>query len=196
MPSPVQFLCHLLSILSLAGLLLPSGVSAADGRDIALHGNGTGAHACASCHGEAGEGIPADGYPRLSGLSAAYLVHQLESFADGKRSKAVMTPIANALTPEDRQAVADYYTSQSSANGRLPNRNLQTQRHRSAWLSDRRPLQDRQRSSQPRHRRAIAVGLPKARPQSRGLRTTLTIQQSLDGFLNSTDASSNTSFTS
>ena len=42
-------------------------------------------------------------------------------------------------------------------------------------VSDRRPHQDRQRSSQPRHRSAAALGLQKARPQGRGLRTALTI---------------------
>jgi hypothetical protein len=44
----------------------------------------------------------------------------------------------------------------------------------SCQLSHGCPRQDRQRSSQSRYRRAIAVGLPKARPQSRGLRTSLT----------------------
>jgi hypothetical protein len=47
----------------------------------------------------------------------------------------------------------------------------------SAHVPDRRPHQDRQRSSEQRHRSAAALGLPKARPQSRDLRTTLTIQR-------------------
>src|SRR5882672_3479530 len=42
-------------------------------------------------------------------------------------------------------------------------------------LSDRRPYQDRQRSSQPRHRCPPAVDLQNARPQSRGLKTSLTL---------------------
>src|SRR5258705_9482871 len=50
-----------------------------------------------------------------------------------------------------------------------------------ARISDRRPHQDRQRSSKQRHRSADAVGLPKARPQSRGLRTALTLERSLCG---------------
>src|ERR1700720_3860772 len=49
------------------------------------------------------------------------------------------------------------------------------ERRRSARVSDRRPHQDRQRSFQPRHRPAAAVGLSKARPQGRGLRTALTL---------------------
>jgi hypothetical protein len=40
-------------------------------------------------------------------------------------------------------------------------------------ISHRRPDEDRQRLSQPRHRPAIALGLPCSTPQSRGLRTTL-----------------------
>ncbi|MCX7318982.1 MAG: c-type cytochrome [Hyphomicrobiales bacterium] len=116
--TPMLNLAHLarllLTIGTFACLLRPHLVMAGDGRDIALRGTDT-AHACASCHGEAGEGIPANGYPRLSGMSAGYLVHQLDSFADGKRSKVVMTPIAKALTPGERRSVADYYSSQSSA---------------------------------------------------------------------------------
>ena len=48
-----------------------------------------------------------------------------------------------------------------------------------AWrhgLSHRRPDQNRQRASKPRHRPATALGLPRSSPQSRGLRTPLTMR--------------------
>ena len=99
----------------LTGLSALHAASAVDGRDIALNCNKAGAHACASCHGEAGEGIPADGYPHLSTMSVGYLVHQLESFAEGKRGQVVMSSIAKGLSPENRQAVAAYYSSRPSA---------------------------------------------------------------------------------
>jgi hypothetical protein len=41
---------------------------------------------------------------------------------------------------------------------------VQTQRRRSAGLPHRRPHQDRQRSSQQRHRSAVAMVLPTAGP--------------------------------
>lgn len=62
---------------------------------------------CAGCHGAAGEGQ--SGFPRLAGMNAAYLARQLEDFAAGRRENAVMAPIAQALAPADRQALAQHY---------------------------------------------------------------------------------------
>jgi cytochrome c553 len=67
--------------------------------------------ACQSCHGVAGEGVAAAGFPRLAGLGASYLQRQLEAFAEGTRSNAVMMPIAKALSAADRKAVASHYAS-------------------------------------------------------------------------------------
>ena len=81
----------------------------ADGIAIALHGNDRGAVACVVCHGAHGEGIPANGYPRLAGLNAEYIQAQLEAFASGQRSNAMMPAIAQALSQDERIAVANYY---------------------------------------------------------------------------------------
>lgn len=83
----------------------------ADGLAIALHGNDRGAVACDACHGAHGEGIPASGFPRLAGLNAAYLQAQLEAFANGQRSNAMMPAIAQALSQDERIAVANYYAN-------------------------------------------------------------------------------------
>lgn len=85
---------------------------AADGQDIAANGNGQGAPACSACHGAKGEGNPENGYPRLAGMNAGYVVHQLSSFAEGTRSNEIMEPIAKALTPEEREVVALFYDNQ------------------------------------------------------------------------------------
>lgn len=84
---------------------------AASGSDIAQSGNGRGAPACSSCHGGLGQGQPQAGSPRLARLNAGYLVHELESFADGSRKSDIMMPVARALSVEDRQAVAAYYAN-------------------------------------------------------------------------------------
>ncbi|RJF70740.1 cytochrome c [Rhodopseudomonas palustris] len=109
--------CHggvvLAAILSASVLAPIAPGHTADGSSIVTNGS-SGAPACASCHGQKGEGLPADGYPRLSGLNAGYLVHQLNSFADSSRSSEVMSPVAKGLSPEERQAVAAYYASQSA----------------------------------------------------------------------------------
>jgi cytochrome c553 len=48
--------------------------------------------------------------PRLAGLDAGYLAKQLADYAAGTRSHAVMQPIARALSPDERKAVAAYYS--------------------------------------------------------------------------------------
>lgn len=64
---------------------------------------------CASCHGQDGGGQAS--FPRLAGLNAAYLEHQLDSFANGTRLNPVMEPVAKALAPRDRAAMAAYYAA-------------------------------------------------------------------------------------
>lgn len=41
-------------------------------------------------------------FPRLAGVSTAYLRSQLEAFASGTRKNPIMQPIAQALSPEQR----------------------------------------------------------------------------------------------
>jgi cytochrome c553 len=82
---------------------------AADGRQIAANGNGREAPACSACHGAQGEGQPDVANPRLAGLDSEYLFAQLNAFAQGSRDSEAMFPIAKALTPDERQAVAKFY---------------------------------------------------------------------------------------
>lgn len=91
--------------------LVPStaATAAAEGARIAANGNDKGVAACATCHGARGEGRSA-GFPRLAGLPATYLEQQLDDFASGTRNDTVMTPMARALTPEQRKALAEYYS--------------------------------------------------------------------------------------
>ncbi|MDB5941721.1 MAG: hypothetical protein JWQ13_1287, partial [Ramlibacter sp.] len=79
------------------------------GRQLATSG-AQGVAACAGCHGAAGEGNAQAGFPRLAGLGKQYLVHQLESYADGSRVNPIMQPIATAMTPAQRQASAVFYS--------------------------------------------------------------------------------------
>ena len=98
-------------ILGLAfGLLVAVAAAAAervapDGPAIIAHGVGT-VPACATCHGATGQGNPAIGAPALAGDGAAYLREQLHNFASGQRVNPIMQPIARALTPSERAAVA------------------------------------------------------------------------------------------
>lgn len=103
---------HLPSVVFVAAALMISPAAAQDGSAIASNGTAAGAPACMSCHGAHGEGSAENGFPRLAGLNATYLVHQLASFADGTRKNDIMPDIAKALTPEECQAVAAFYAGQ------------------------------------------------------------------------------------
>jgi cytochrome c553 len=89
--------------------LLPALAFAADGKDIALHGNGGGALPCAACHGVNGAGNGSIGAPALAGLPAGVIETALAGFAQGQGGNALMQSIAQALSPDERQAVAAYY---------------------------------------------------------------------------------------
>lgn len=116
-----------------AGLVLGLSVAAAqaveavadgtqaDARRLVEDGNDAGAPACSICHGEQGQGSPEAGYPRLAGLAAAYIRHELDSFADGSRANEIMMPAAKALSPSERGVLAAYYAGQSApANTAIP----------------------------------------------------------------------------
>ncbi|MCM2309810.1 MAG: c-type cytochrome [Steroidobacteraceae bacterium] len=91
----------------MAGLLaVVNAASAADPATLARSG-APGLAPCASCHGQAGEGQAS--FPRLAGMDAAYLARQLNEFASGTRASPVMAPIAKALAPADRTALAQFY---------------------------------------------------------------------------------------
>ncbi|GAB1425652.1 c-type cytochrome [Thauera terpenica] len=69
-----------------------------------------GVPACASCHGPAGAGLPAQ-YPRLSGQFADYSAAQLKAFRDGGRANdpnRMMRMIALKMTDAEMNAVSDY----------------------------------------------------------------------------------------
>jgi len=66
--------------------------------------------ACNSCHGDRGR---AD-YPKLAGQSKAYLLTQLELFAAHGSARGgpyapIMAEVARNLTPEEMEALADWY---------------------------------------------------------------------------------------
>ena len=99
------------------GLLLASLVfayvpgRAETGEQIAKSGNAAGAPACVACHGMAGQGQGAVGFPRLAGMNADYLESQLHGFQNGTRANPIMGPIAKLLSPVDAKALAAYYAA-------------------------------------------------------------------------------------
>lgn len=75
--------------------------------------------ACAACHGPSGQGNPAAGYPALRAQQSAYVVAQLQHYANGTRysganathatpNSIMMFTIAKRLSAAQMQAVATY----------------------------------------------------------------------------------------
>ncbi|MGH8245676.1 MAG: c-type cytochrome, partial [Gammaproteobacteria bacterium] len=69
----------------------------------------TGVPACMACHGPAGAGNPAAGFPALSGQHAAYTRNQLRAYrASERRNGPTMQAIAARMSEPEIEAVASY----------------------------------------------------------------------------------------
>jgi cytochrome c553 len=79
------------------------------GAVIVAQGTAAGAPACAQRHAFNGVSDGSGAFPRLAGQPAYYLAGQLRDFASGVRASAIMSPIANALSPDDVADVAVYF---------------------------------------------------------------------------------------
>jgi cytochrome c553 len=107
----------MLRLVIAVGCLLTAQVHAADPRTVELgRGIAEGAvlpeeNTCSRCHGARGIGRPEEETPRLAGQPRLYLHKQLDDFATGTRFSEKMAPVARALTPAQREAVASYYAS-------------------------------------------------------------------------------------
>lgn len=69
--------------------------------------------ACMSCHGPSGAGMPGGGteivaYPRLGGQHKDYIVAQMKAYQSGQRANAIMADIANRMSDEELNAVANF----------------------------------------------------------------------------------------
>lgn len=77
-----------------------------------------GVPACASCHGDAGQGNPAAGFPALAGINAKYLERQVTDMKSGTRAlNPAMGPTVQGLDASQLQAVSAFYASLPSIAG-------------------------------------------------------------------------------
>lgn len=98
-------------VVAAAAPAAPLSAAAAAGKALALHG-APNVSACAVCHGLQGDGKRRQGYPRLAGQDAAYLLHELQSFQNSSRQNGIMQPIAKRLVPLQMREVAAWYAAQ------------------------------------------------------------------------------------
>lgn len=67
--------------------------------------------ACVGCHGPAGRGNPAAGFPALAGQHAPYVYNQLRAFHDGRRAgdpNETMQNMVRKMSDKEMRAVAEY----------------------------------------------------------------------------------------
>jgi len=74
------------------------------------HAGRDGPDECTACHGVDGLAQVGDA-PNLAGETDMYIIAQLQSFRIGKRRHAVMNAVAEDLTDDDIQALADWYSA-------------------------------------------------------------------------------------
>ncbi|MBK7251455.1 MAG: cytochrome c4 [Gammaproteobacteria bacterium] len=67
---------------------------------------------CMACHGMNGNSTNPE-WPTLAGQNAAYISKQLELFKEGKRTNALMSPMALALSTQDMADIGAYYAQQT-----------------------------------------------------------------------------------
>lgn len=85
------------------------GVASGGGSpELQARGKTTYQNVCQECHGESGKGN--EGYARLAGQQADYVVKMLKEFRDrtGRRTNPWMTAVSLRLSDDDMQAVAAY----------------------------------------------------------------------------------------
>jgi cytochrome c553 len=82
------------------------------GKKIYLNGNpASGVPSCDGCHEETGEG--SEKFPRIAAQNPEYTLEEFKRYADGRRpyGKKVMRTVAERLTPEEAEALAQYLAS-------------------------------------------------------------------------------------
>lgn len=65
---------------------------------------------CASCHGANGISM-SPLWPNLAGQKDQYLIKQIKAFRDGTRQDPMMAPMVAALSDEDIENLAAFYSS-------------------------------------------------------------------------------------
>lgn len=96
---------YVITALCGAALILSSQAIAAD-----IAAGKSKSEACAACHGVDGNS-PAPNFPKIGGQYRTYLAKALNDYKSGERNDPVMSGMAAALSAEDIDNLAFYYSS-------------------------------------------------------------------------------------
>ena len=69
---------------------------------------------CANCHGEGGVSLKSD-IPNLAAQNPAYLIAQLQKFADGRRRNEFMEGMIKAMNSDEKIGMVLFYSGQNIA---------------------------------------------------------------------------------
>ena len=96
------------ALLASVAITLPAGLQAAGGDPDAGKEK---AMVCAACHGPDGKSVDPS-YPNLAGQHESYLIKSLADYRAGRRTNAIMAPMAVNLTDQDIKDLAAWYSRQ------------------------------------------------------------------------------------
>ncbi len=99
-----------IAAMSGAALLISGHVMAAD----IEAGKSKAAEVCASCHGVDGNS-PAPNFPKIGGQYRTYIAKTLRDYKSGARVDPIMAGMTAALSAEDIENLAFYYSKQSGS---------------------------------------------------------------------------------
>jgi len=97
----------LLTIAAVAALGAAVAAAAADTNA----GKAKATEVCAACHGADGNSASAE-FPKIGGQYGDYLAKALRDYKSGQRKNAIMAGFAQALSKEDIENLAAYYSAQ------------------------------------------------------------------------------------
>jgi cytochrome c553 len=97
--------------LTLAAAALAIGMTAAAHAANLEAGKAKAAEVCAACHGADGNS-PSPDFPKLAGQHRDYLAKALRDYKSSARKNAIMQGFAAALTADDIDNLAAYYSAQ------------------------------------------------------------------------------------
>ena len=97
----------LITITAIAVLGVVADASAAD----LAAGKAKATEVCAACHGADGNSTSAD-FPKIGGQYGDYLAKALRDYKSGQRKNPIMAGFAQALSKQDIENLAAYYSAQ------------------------------------------------------------------------------------
>jgi cytochrome c553 len=101
------------TLIAVVAAMALTGVSVAAGN--ATDGKAKSA-SCAACHGADGNSVN-PGWPKLAGQGAQYIVKQLADFKANNRNDPLMSAQAVALSSQDMDDLAAFFSSQTGSQG-------------------------------------------------------------------------------